>query len=216
MASPSPKQQSGYDAVIVGAGLAGLTMAVALKQAHGGHLNIALVDARLGQPFKPSGRAYALAAGVCQMLDALDIWSDLNGHVQPITKMVITDSRLNEPVRPIFLTFDTPQTQGVTQGSYATMVEQDALWQALERKARAVGVTMLSAEVVDHQSDPHRVLVTLDNGTVISSASVVSPTVPGKKIGILQVFFFVICFHIRLNCIVRYFCSISSVCSGYL
>ena len=131
MASPSPKQQSGYDAVIVGAGLAGLTMAVALRQAHGGHLNIALVDARLGQAFKPSGRAYALAAGVCQMLDALDIWSD--------------------------------------QGSYATMVEQDALWQALERKARAVGVTMLPAEVVDHQSDPHRVVVTLDNGAVLQA-----------------------------------------------
>ena len=181
--SHSPSlQPSGFDVVIVGAGLAGLTMAVALKQAHGGHLNIALVDERLGQPFKPSGRAYALAAGVCQMLDALDIWPDLNGYVQPITKMVITDSRLNEPVRPIFLTFDSPQTEGVTQGSYATMVEQDALWQALERKARAAGVTMLAAEVVDHQSHPHRVVVTLDNGAVLQAKLLIACDGPQSMI----------------------------------
>jgi len=168
-------QSTQYDAVIVGAGLAGLTMAVALKQAHAGHLKIALVDARLGQAFKPSGRAYALAAGVCQMLDALAIWPDLAGHVQPITKMVITDSRLNEPVRPIFLTFDTPEaTQGVTEGSYATMVEQDALWQALERKARAAGVTMLSAGLVDHQAQLHQVVVTLDDGTVLQAKLLVA------------------------------------------
>ena len=170
MAHSPSLQPTGFDAVIVGAGLAGLTMAVALKQAHAGHLNIALVDARFGQAFKPSGRAYALAAGVCQMLDALKIWPDLEGHVQPITKMVITDSRLNEPVRPIFLTFDSPEAmEGVTEGCYATMVEQDALWQALERKARTAGVTMVSAEVVDHQSDAHQMMVTLDNGTILKA-----------------------------------------------
>ncbi len=175
MAHSPALQNTRFDAVIVGAGLAGLTMAVALKQAHAGHLKIALVDARLGQAFKPSGRAYALAAGVCQMLDALAIWPDLAGHVQPITKMVITDSRLNEPVRPIFLTFDKPEaTQGVTEGSYATMVEQDALWQALERKARATGVTMLPAGVVDHQAQPHQVVVTLDDGTVLQAKLLVA------------------------------------------
>ena len=35
-----------FDVVIAGAGLAGLTMALALKQAHGGYLKVALADAR--------------------------------------------------------------------------------------------------------------------------------------------------------------------------
>lgn len=154
------------DVLIAGAGLAGLTAALALKQLHGGTLKVALADARLGQTFKPSGRAYALAGGVCRMYDALGVWSELAMHSQPITRMVITDSRLSEPVRPIFLTFESEEDQSdQSGGAYATMVEQDRLWQVLERKVREAGVSLLTCDVTGHASQGHQVRVDLGDGS---------------------------------------------------
>src|SRR6478609_1357667 len=80
--------------VIAGGGLAGLSLALALKQALGDDLTVVMCD--------PHGdkRAFAIAAAARRMLQALGIWDGVEPRAQPIVDMIITDSRLHDPVRP--------------------------------------------------------------------------------------------------------------------
>ena len=39
------------------------------------------------------------------MFDALGVWDTVAGDAQPIVDMVVTDSRVQDAVRPVFLTF---------------------------------------------------------------------------------------------------------------
>ena len=56
---------------------------------------------------------------------------------QPILDMVVTDSRLDDAVRPVFLTFAGEIEPGEP---FAHMIENRYLIAALETKAREVGV----------------------------------------------------------------------------
>jgi 2-octaprenyl-6-methoxyphenol hydroxylase len=68
-----------YDLVIVGGGLVGAGLAVALRNSH---LRIALIDARM--PSNNDARLFALNHSSCQFLQNLDIWSALIEHAAPI------------------------------------------------------------------------------------------------------------------------------------
>ena len=50
-------------------------------------------------------RAFAIAAAARRMLQAFGCLGPGRAEAQPILDMVITDSRLHDPVRPVFLTF---------------------------------------------------------------------------------------------------------------
>ncbi len=38
--------------------------------------------------------------------DVFGVWGEIEPEAQPITRMIVTDSRTSDPVRPVFLTFD--------------------------------------------------------------------------------------------------------------
>ena len=159
--------------VVVGGGLAGLTMALALKRAFSGQLKVTLVDPFGLDPLPRSGRAYAIAAGACKMFEALGVWDKIASSAQPIERMVITDSRLSEPVRPVFLTFETPQHH---DQPYAYMIEQDDLLRSLQEalretdlhvcKTRVLGVETLAQEAVlgleDHSALRTKLVIACD------------------------------------------------------
>src|SRR5436305_11766597 len=107
------------DVLIGGAGLAGLSLAIALRQALGESFAIAIADPALGRPSRDA-RASAIVAAARRLLQAIGIWERVEADAQPILDMVVTDSRLSDAIRPVFLTFDGEVEAGEP---FAHMVE---------------------------------------------------------------------------------------------
>src|SRR5690349_9026568 len=93
------------DVVIAGAGFAGLALAIALRQGLGAEFNVVVADPAFGRPAGEDARASAIAAGARRLLETIDVWSAVAAEAQPILDMVVTDSRLGDAVKPVFLTF---------------------------------------------------------------------------------------------------------------
>ncbi|TAK62666.1 2-octaprenyl-6-methoxyphenyl hydroxylase [Methylobacter sp.] len=83
--------QHDYDLLIVGGGLAGNCLALALKETG---LKIAIVEANTGEQQHASAagdRALALAAGTVKMLEALGIWQGISQAATAIKDIHISD-----------------------------------------------------------------------------------------------------------------------------
>jgi 2-octaprenyl-6-methoxyphenol hydroxylase len=94
------------DVLIVGGGLAGMPLALALAQ---GGLSVTVVDAldpatATGAGF--DGRVSAVAFSSCRMLKRLDVIKHLAGQMQPINDIVVSDGRVRGPGSSLFLHFD--------------------------------------------------------------------------------------------------------------
>ncbi|MDP3320050.1 MAG: 2-octaprenyl-6-methoxyphenyl hydroxylase, partial [Bosea sp. (in: a-proteobacteria)] len=93
--------------LIAGGGIAGLTLALALKRALGAGFSVIVADpAFVARQARPDTRAYAVAAAAQAMLQALGIWDKIADGAQAMTEMVVSDSRSGDAIRPVFLTFD--------------------------------------------------------------------------------------------------------------
>ncbi|RUW46202.1 FAD-dependent oxidoreductase, partial [Mesorhizobium sp. M8A.F.Ca.ET.021.01.1.1] len=138
------KTRSGLDVLVAGAGYVGLAAAVSLKQARPG-LAVALVDAAPAGSWQRDGRASAIAAAACRMLDQLGVWAEIAPRAQAITEMIITDSRSADPVRPVFLTFGGEVAPGEP---FAHMVANRALNGALRAKAEKLGIDIIEGVAV--------------------------------------------------------------------
>jgi 2-octaprenyl-6-methoxyphenol hydroxylase len=136
------------DVLIGGAGLAGLSLAIALRQALGESFAIAIADPALGRPSRDA-RASAIVAAARRLLQAIRIWERVEADAQPILDMVVTDSRLGDAIRPVFLTFDGEVEAGEP---FAHMVENPPLLAALAAKAAELGVALRPTAVA--QLDP--------------------------------------------------------------
>jgi 2-octaprenyl-6-methoxyphenol hydroxylase len=80
-----------YDLIIVGGGLAGNCLALALKESG---LNCAIIEAYTPEQLKnsPAGdRALALAAGTVQLLEELNAWQGCESFASPIKNIHISD-----------------------------------------------------------------------------------------------------------------------------
>jgi 2-octaprenyl-6-methoxyphenol hydroxylase len=146
---------------IAGGGIAGLSLALALKQALGDALDVIVCDPGLDRDPAGDRRAYAVAAGARRMLQALGIWREIEAGAQEILDMVITDSRVSDPVRPVFLTFDGEVEPGEP---FAHMVESGALVAALTGAARAAGVDLRATPVAGFDDHDGSVCVRLADG----------------------------------------------------
>ncbi|MGU3540144.1 FAD-dependent monooxygenase [Methylobacterium sp. A54F] len=130
--------------LVAGGGIPGLAFAVALKQAHGPAVDVTLCDPGLpAGAARHRGRAFAVAAGARRMLERLGVWARIADRAQPIAEMAISDSRLADPVRPVFLTFaQDAGADGPLDGPFAHMVEAEPLAGALLEACREAGVTL--------------------------------------------------------------------------
>src|SRR6516162_5164436 len=136
------------DALIGGAGIVGLALAVTLRQSLGSSFSVAVADPALahagGGGHAGNGRATAIVASARRLLTTIGVWERI--EAQPILDMVITDSRLTDAVRPTFLTFAGEVEPGEPFGH---MVENVPLIDALLGRARAEGVVLFPAAVAD-------------------------------------------------------------------
>jgi 2-octaprenyl-6-methoxyphenol hydroxylase len=168
--------------VISGGGIAGLSLALALRQGCGPKLDIILADPALASAnFRrknPEPRAYAVSAAASRMLEALGVWPEIAATAQPITRMIITDSRTRDVVRPVFLSFDgngaSADEGDLESRPFAHMIESDVLSQALHGACEAGAVTLLPVAVRSAAADAQGCTVQFDDGTTRRAGLVVA------------------------------------------
>src|SRR4029453_6904509 len=110
------------------------------------------------------GRAPAMVAAARRLFETIGVWQKL--EAQPILDMVVTDSRLSDVVRPVFLTFEGDLEPGEP---FAHMIENAALLAALVEKAKDEGVTLRTAAVADFGFTNDRVSVRLSDGDTLAA-----------------------------------------------
>jgi 2-octaprenyl-6-methoxyphenol hydroxylase len=150
--------QDRVDVLIGGAGFAGLALALALRQALGDPFRVAVADPTLGRPVADA-RATAIAAAARRLFEALGVWDAVAARAEPILDMAITDSKLDDAVRPIFLTFAGDVQPGEP---FAHMIQNGDILAALVDKAKQAGVTLLPTAVADFDVDPNGMVVAAD------------------------------------------------------
>lgn len=167
--SDKTKKKKPIDCLIAGGGYVGLSTAVAIKSA-APHLEVTLVDAAPADAAAKDQRAFAVAAAAGRMLDQLGIWQEIKPQSQPITEMIVTDSRTSDPVRPVFLTFGDVETDLTENEPFAHMVPNKALVKALHTKAKELGIDLVFGDTVASfvTADPVSE-VTLGSGKVLTT-----------------------------------------------
>src|SRR3954469_9939222 len=91
--------------VICGGAFAGLALALAFRQGLRAHIPVIVADPALATRPSRDPRATAIVAACRRLFEALGVWADIPAKAQPILDMVVTDSRLEDATRPVFLTF---------------------------------------------------------------------------------------------------------------
>ncbi|MGA8650257.1 MAG: ubiquinone biosynthesis hydroxylase [Xanthobacteraceae bacterium] len=141
------------DIVIAGGGFAGLSLAIALRQGLGSATAITVADPTLGKSHAGDERASAIVAAARRLFETLGVWESVADEAQPILDMVVTDSRVDDAVRPVFLTFAGDVEPGEP---FAHMIENRFLLDALEKKAREVGIALRGTAVTHFIPPPKR------------------------------------------------------------
>ena len=154
------------DVVIAGGGFAGLALALALRQGLGDSFRVVVADPAFAADARPDLRASAIAAAARRMFETLGVWDAVAQDAQPILDMVVTDSKLEHAVRPVFLTFAGDVEPGQP---FAHMIENAPLNAALAAKAREQGIALQAAAVTGFEHGPSRISVTFGDGSVAAS-----------------------------------------------
>jgi 2-octaprenyl-6-methoxyphenol hydroxylase len=157
--------------VIGGGAFAGLALALALRQGLGPDLPIIVADPALGTRPSRDPRATAIVAACRRLFEAIGVWDQVSGGAQPIMDMVVTDSKLEDATRPVFLTFSGNVEPGEP---FAHMVENRFLIDALVERAAAEGVDLRGLAVADFSARSGGVDVTLSDGCVIEASLLVA------------------------------------------
>ena len=168
----SSKDAQKVDVLIGGAGFAGLALAIALRQGLAPSFSVTVADPALAGPPK-DGRASAIVAAARRLFETIGVWRDI--EAQPILDMVVTDSRLADVVRPVFLSFDGDVEPGEP---FAHMIENGPLLAALAAKAKDEGVALRPAAVTDlafaADRANDRLNVRLSNGEALAARLLVA------------------------------------------
>ena len=157
-AAPQPNE-----ILIAGGGFAGLALAVALRQALGRTFRVTVADPAFGKPSQDP-RASAIAAAARRLFETIGVWDAVAADAQPILDMVVTESKLQNSVRPVFLTFAGDVAPGEP---FAHMIENGPLVAVLVEKAKAEGVTLIASAVEDFETDSAGITARLADGSQI-------------------------------------------------
>ncbi|MEM1006036.1 MAG: FAD-dependent monooxygenase, partial [Pseudomonadota bacterium] len=155
------------DIVIVGGGLNGGALALALAQT--GH-SVTLIDAlveKLRRNAAFDGRSYALALASQRLLETIGIWDRVAQNAQPMLEIKVTDGHAGAGPSPFFMHFDHAE---IEEGPMGYMVEDRHLRRALldaisDEKAIA---RIDGKAVVSQDTNPTGVLLTLDDASTLA------------------------------------------------
>ena len=154
------------DIAIIGGGLNGPALALALVQAG---QRVTLIDAlgtsvRRGAKF--DGRSYALALTSGRLLQGLGVWDAVADHAQPMLEIKVTDGRAGDGPSPMFMHFDHAE---IEEGPMGHMVQDRHLRHALLEAVKAAPeITQLNKQtVVAQEVDASGITLTLESGKTI-------------------------------------------------
>jgi len=138
------------DILIVGGGLNGPALALALAS---GGVSVTVIDSRPA-PARATlgfdGRAYALAIASKRLLTVLGVWPLVADRSQPILQIKTSDGRAGSGPSPFFLTFDAAE---IEEGPMGFMIEDRHLYAAfLAAMAENPHITVISGETVVAQT----------------------------------------------------------------
>ena len=120
-----------------------------MRQALGPSFAVTVADPALGVSHADDERASAIVAAARRLFETIGVWERVSGEAQPILDMVVTDSRLDDAMRPVFLTFGGEVEPGEP---FAHMIENRFLVAALAEKAKEVGVEFQTTAVANFSS----------------------------------------------------------------
>ncbi|MGD9844434.1 MAG: ubiquinone biosynthesis hydroxylase [Variibacter sp.] len=163
--------QQRLDLLIAGGGLPGLALAIALRQALGDAFTVAVADPAFARQGVHDPRASAIAAAARHLLRGIGVWDALDAGAQPILDMTVTDSRLNDVLRPVYLSFAGEVAPGEP---FAHMVENAPLIEALIAKARESGIPLLPHGVADFSPRSARIDARLTDGSAYAARLLVA------------------------------------------
>ncbi len=168
MADHIPPMASDTDILIVGGGLNGPALALALAQ---GGFTVTVIDARPA-PARAEmgfdGRTYSLAIASKRLLTMIGVWPAVADKVQPILQIKASDGLPGTGPAPFFLHFDHTE---IEEGPMGFMLEDRHLYAAfLAAMADAPNITLLSGQTVTAQTiTPGGASVTLASGTTLTA-----------------------------------------------
>ncbi len=156
----------GSDILIVGGGLNGPALALALAQT--GH-SVTVIDALAEKTRKNAafdGRAYALALASQRLLDAVGVWPRVAEHAQPMLEIKVTDGHAGTGPSPFFMHFDHAE---IEEGPMGYMVEDRHLRRALlDAMQEEPAITIINGKTVTAQNiHVAGVDLTLDDGATV-------------------------------------------------
>ena len=128
------------EVLIVGGGMVGLTLAIALADAGVAAVVVDRADPARQVSAGHDGRASAIARGSSQALAAIGAWEPMAGAAQAILDIRVSDGRVGRAAAPFFLHYDhaeAPDPDG-TAWPLGYIVENRAIRQALQARAAAL------------------------------------------------------------------------------
>ncbi|MGR3616958.1 MAG: FAD-dependent monooxygenase [Paracoccaceae bacterium] len=154
------------DILIVGGGLNGPALALAMAQT--GH-SVTLIDALpegAAQSDVFDGRGYALALASQRLLVQIGVWSHVADNAQPMLEIKVTDGHAGHGASPFFLHFDHTE---IEEGPMGYMVEDRYLRRAFAHAlAQEPLISRVSgATVVAQETDSSGATVTLADGETL-------------------------------------------------
>ena len=154
------------DIAVVGGGLNGPALALALAQIG---LRVTVIDSlpattRAAENF--DGRSYALALTSVRLLQSIGVWDAVQENAQPMLEIKVTDGRAGEGASPFFMHFDHAE---IEEGPMGQMVEDRHLRQALSQAVKAKSnITLMDGETVTaQQTDSMGARLALASGKVL-------------------------------------------------
>ena len=149
--------------LIAGGGPLGLTLALALTQSLGEAVSVTVLDPGFGRT-RSDPRAYALSPGVAAMFATLGIWKDIAPAAEPIRGMTLTDSRVGDAIRPVYLQFEEREEL------LGNMVEADRLDAVLRAACEHAEIELLPENVIGFEVGPHGIAVATAGAGAVRAA----------------------------------------------
>lgn len=160
------------DTLIIGGGLNGPALALALASAGLRSIVVDAMPAEVRQAPDFDGRSYALSLTTVRMLKALGVWARVSDHAQPILDIKVSDGRAGEGASPFFLHFDHRE---IEEGPMGHMLEDRYLRGALIEMTEASPLITVQApaRAISQQVDAAGVAVMLEDGRKLTASLLV-------------------------------------------